>query len=73
MAIVQPAVKIRVEAGCGKAEDLAGEVVKLLEILGFEVIEWSRGIELRDDPNRERSYVSANPKRIELGDQRHGS
>lgn len=73
MENVQPAIKIRVETASGKAENLAGAVVRLLEELGYEVIEWSRGIQLRDDPDRERSFVSANPKRNELGDRDHGN
>ena len=69
MVRMQPAVKIRVEADVGKAEDLAGKVVRLLEMLGFEVIEWSRGIEVQENPNRERSYVSANVKEANLEDR----
>ena len=68
MGIVQPAVKVRVEAAAGQAEKISGAVVRLLEALGFEVIEWSREMDMRDDPDRKRSFVSANVKHREMGD-----
>ena len=73
MEKIQPAVKVRVEATKGQAEKIAGAVVRLLETLGFEVIEWSREMDLRDDPSRSRAFVSANIKPHELGDRDRGN
>lgn len=58
-------IKIRVEAEKNLSEKLAEQLVKILEKLGYEVIEWSRAFPTRDDETRARSYVAALPKAAE--------
>lgn len=66
------AVKFRVEANTGKAKKMADFISVALEHVGFEVIECTPARPVRDDPGRERAYVTAIPNLPNAGDKSNG-